>query len=241
MKNLSKRALKVIFTIILSIAVLVALFFVALSTRAAGFDANYYANKYPDVVQVFGTDPNLLYKHYVEYGIKENRYQNAEEEAQRKAANANPAPAVAEDPTPVETPAAPTVTPAVTIRPGYSTYVDVNIAAQTVTYFVNGEATLQSPCVTGNVNAKRGTPVGTWQVMCKVPGKYLVGPTWRCWVDRWMQFTPSHCGFHDATWRSNFGGDIYLTNGSHGCVNLPHDFALTLYDNISVGTTVVVH
>ena len=26
-------------------------------------------------------------------------------------------------------------------------------------------------------------------------------------------------GFHDASWRDEFGGDIYLTDGSHGCIN----------------------
>lgn len=231
MKKFGKR---VIITLAI-IGTLITLLFVQSTVLADGFDAAYYAARYPDVVNVFGTDPNLLYKHYQDYGIREGRFQNAQEEAQRKAGvNA------VEDPAPVETPA-PVTTPTATVLPGYSTYIDVNIASQTVTYFENGEAKLQSPCVTGNVNANRGTPVGTFSVMCKVPGKYLIGPTWKCWVDRWMQFTPSHCGFHDATWRSNFGGDIYLTNGSHGCVNLPHDFALTLYDTVSVGTTVVVH
>ena len=37
------------------------------------------------------------------------------------------------------------------------------------------------------------------------------------------------------------GGDIYTYNGSHGCVNLPHDVALKLYDMVDIGTMVVVH
>ena len=56
-----------------------------------------------------------------------------------------------------------------------------------------------------------------------------------------MKFTNSNIGLHDASWRSEFGGEIYKTNGSHGCVNLPKDKAYELYDLISVGTTVIVH
>ena len=37
------------------------------------FDPEYYAQKNPDVVQVFGTDENKLYEHYKQYGIKEGR------------------------------------------------------------------------------------------------------------------------------------------------------------------------
>lgn len=37
------------------------------------FDAEFYAATYPDVVAVFGTDENMLYQHYVQYGISEGR------------------------------------------------------------------------------------------------------------------------------------------------------------------------
>lgn len=37
------------------------------------FDAEYYAQNNPDVVQVFGTDKNLLYSHYVNCGKAEGR------------------------------------------------------------------------------------------------------------------------------------------------------------------------
>ncbi|MBQ0059355.1 MAG: L,D-transpeptidase [Lachnospiraceae bacterium] len=47
-------------------------------------------------------------------------------------------------------------------------------------------------------------------------------------------------GLHDATWRSSFGGDIYQYGGSHGCVNLPEYIAAEVYDNIEVGTIVVI-
>lgn len=37
------------------------------------FDAAYYAEKNPDVVAAYGTDPNALYAHYVNNGINEGR------------------------------------------------------------------------------------------------------------------------------------------------------------------------
>ena len=37
------------------------------------FDPEFYVKKYPDVVAVFGTDPMLLYAHYVYYGMAEGR------------------------------------------------------------------------------------------------------------------------------------------------------------------------
>ena len=56
-----------------------------------------------------------------------------------------------------------------------------------------------------------------------------------------MLFNYAGQGFHDATWRSAFGGNIYVRNGSHGCVNLPYSAAEDLYSKIDVGTPVVVH
>lgn len=37
------------------------------------FDAEYYAETYPDVVAAFGTDATLLYQHYLSFGQKEGR------------------------------------------------------------------------------------------------------------------------------------------------------------------------
>ncbi len=122
-----------------------------------------------------------------------------------------------------------------------NTYIDVNLDAQTVTYVLNGSPVFESPCVTGDVSKHRTTPVGIYATYGHVKGTYLTGPTWRNWVDYWMPFTRSGCGLHDATWRSRFGEEIYKGNGSHGCVNLPHDVAAQLFDLVGIGTIVIVH
>ncbi len=215
--------------IISLLTVAVTLFISSVAVHAEeniGFDPVYYANEYPDVTAIYGYDANLLYQHYVNFGVKEGRYQNQYEEDNGIINSSNIGTVNVYNIQPV---------------PGYSTYVDIDISDQVVTYFENGVAILQSPCVSGLNNGKRNTPYGTFKILTKVPGKTLKGPTWNCWVDRWMKFTNSNIGLHDASWRSEFGGNIYQTNGSHGCVNLPKETAYQLYDLVSVGTIVIVH
>ena len=48
-------------------------------------------------------------------------------------------------------------------------------------------------------------------------------------------------GFHDATWRGWFGGDIFYWSGSHGCVNMPYSAAEELYGIIEEGVPVIVY
>ena len=48
-------------------------------------------------------------------------------------------------------------------------------------------------------------------------------------------------GLHDATWRDKFGGDIYYSSGSHGCVNLPYQKAAVIYENIYAGMPVICY
>ena len=50
------------------------------SVGAAGlkdiFDAEYYAEQYPDLKKAFGSDEEALYQHFINYGIKEGRVMN---------------------------------------------------------------------------------------------------------------------------------------------------------------------
>ena len=119
------------------------------------------------------------------------------------------------------------------------TYIDIDLENQHVTYYENGVAIIECDCVSGDESEGRSTPKGTYQIETMVNGKYLIGPTWYSWVDYWMRFNGT-IGLHDATWRSKFGGTIYKKNGSHGCVNIPHDVAEKIFKRVSVGTVVTV-
>ena len=46
---------------------------------------------------------------------------------------------------------------------------------------------------------------------------------------------------HDATWRNEFGGNIYRTNGSHGCINLPYSIAQEIYSYVEKDTPVICY
>ena len=129
----------------------------------------------------------------------------------------------------------------VTNDPAGKTYIDINITTQTLIYYVNGTPTLISEIVTGNPSRKHDTPVGVYSIYNKQLGRTLRGADYEAYVNYWMPFTRSGCGLHDATWRKSFGGEIYKTAGSHGCVNLPHDVAEQLFNMINVGTVVIVH
>lgn len=48
-------------------------------------------------------------------------------------------------------------------------------------------------------------------------------------------------GIHDASWRDTFGGTIYKTSGSHGCINVPPAFAEQLFNAVDKGTPVVAY
>lgn len=127
-----------------------------------------------------------------------------------------------------------------------TTYVEVDITEQHMWYIVNGVVTFETDVVTGK-KGKNDTPTGTYTILEKVPGKYLTGrlvngkPSYRTWVNYWMRVTWSGIGFHDAGWQKAFGGDRYVSNGSHGCINMPPAKAKEFYGMLSVGCPVVIH
>lgn len=129
------------------------------------------------------------------------------------------------------------------VEDGFDTYVEVSLSEQHVWFYEDGELLMDSDCVSGLKGTDRATPTGFWAMNMVLPGKTLYSePSSKgTWVNRWMQFTTSHCGLHDASWRSEFGGNIYTYNGSHGCVNLPTEFAYELYEHAYIGLPVIVY
>ena len=111
--------------------------------------------------------------------------------------------------------------------------------------YVNGKQIVNTPCVTGSVAGGYSTPAGIYYLTYKTTDTYLEGyngdgSKYRSHVNFWMPFNGG-IGFHDAAWRSSFGGNIYMTNGSHGCVNLPYSAAQTLYQNINTSIPIILY
>lgn len=123
-----------------------------------------------------------------------------------------------------------------------STYIEVSISNQRMWCYVDGQCIVDTPVVTGNINIKgRATPSnGVWAIDAKMTNYNLVGEGYNSHVDYWMPFN-GNVGIHNADWRNSFGGNIYKTNGSHGCVNTPKANAKKIYENVSIGTPVVVY
>ncbi len=123
------------------------------------------------------------------------------------------------------------------------TRVEVNLSAQQVYFVSNGEVVLTSPVVTGGPGHR--TPSGIYKISYKsspatLRGTNADGSKYASAVTFWMPFNGG-IGFHDASWRSEFGGDIYYSSGSHGCVNMPYGGAQSLYSRVGAGTLVFVY
>lgn len=119
-------------------------------------------------------------------------------------------------------------------------YVEVDMNSQHVWLIMNGAVVAESDCVTGDVSRNRLTPVGAFRITYCEKDAILKGENYRTHVNYWMPFA-GDCGLHDATWRKAFGGDLYLTDGSHGCVNLPLSMAKTIFANVETGFPVLVY
>ncbi len=119
------------------------------------------------------------------------------------------------------------------------TYVEVDMGEQMMYYYVKGVQQVATPIVTGNTSRRMGTPAGVNYVYLKQTNRILRGPGYASHVDYWMP-VKGNIGIHDAAWRSKYGGTIYQTNGSHGCINTPRDAMVQIYESVEVGTPVVM-
>ena len=124
-------------------------------------------------------------------------------------------------------------------------YVEVNLSKQEVACFRNGILIDRTYCVSGNESAGTPSDEGTFYIYDKqqntvLHGYNADGTEYNRPVSYWMPYNGGE-GLHDAVWRGEFGGDIYVWGGSHGCINLRLDDAKAVYENVSIGTPVIVH
>jgi hypothetical protein len=113
------------------------------------------------------------------------------------------------------------------------------MSEQKMWYYNEGELIVSTNIVTGNTTRGCGTPTLVGYIYNKVRNINLVGTGYSAFVHYWMKVYGS-IGIHDASWRNKFGGTIYTTNGSHGCINTPLENVQTIYNNIEIGTPVII-
>lgn len=144
------------------------------------------------------------------------------------------------------------------------TYVEISIDEQHMWLMVNGEPVVDTPIVTGGADVgsvdnysmdyiiqdfnSRATPSnGIWTIKKKESPHYMKGPMlssgyyeYTLDVTYWLPFN-DQVGIHDNWQRVDYGGKIYQTSGSHGCVNTPFDAVEQIYNTVDVGTMVIVY
>ena len=129
-------------------------------------------------------------------------------------------------------------------------FVVIDISDQELKLYKDNELILTSPVVTG----KPSTPTneGLFEIYNITHNRYLIGKGYKSYVDIMMKFD-GNIGLHDAEYhtddngfkhgwrnRSDFGGETYIKNGSHGCVNMPHEEVMEVSEYVDLGTKVLV-
>lgn len=117
-------------------------------------------------------------------------------------------------------------------------FVVVDLDEQQLWLYNNNQLYLTTPVTTGKDTSP--SDIGYFKIYAKQKDRYLTGPGYKSWVAYWMPYNGGE-GLHDASWRSVFGTQSYHTNGSHGCINMPPEIAGDVYNNVEVGTKVLVH
>lgn len=113
-------------------------------------------------------------------------------------------------------------------------YIEVDITNQHMTYYQDGRLVVDTDIVSGQPGG-HATPSGLYHSYYKCEDTWLSGEDYFVFVDYWITVTPdTTIGLHDADWRTNFGGEVYLYGGSHGCVNTPKEAMKKIYDTINV-------
>jgi lipoprotein-anchoring transpeptidase ErfK/SrfK len=118
-------------------------------------------------------------------------------------------------------------------------WIEVNLSAQYMTVWDGSNVLAETYVSTGRDGFD--TPPGTFYVNSKLEfqtmegvlgGEYYNVPDVP-WV---MYFTDLGHAIHGTYWHDNFG-----TPMSHGCINLPMDFAEWLYGIADIGTRIEIH
>lgn len=127
-----------------------------------------------------------------------------------------------------------------------NTYVEVDLSQQKVRFYRDGAEKFSCSVVTGNRAAGDSTPQGTYFIMNRLKGVVMRGDNddgtrYEEPADYWMGVTPNGIGLHDSSWRTQFGGNIWMTNGSHGCINMPKNRIPQLFNMVEVGMPVIMY
>ena len=109
-------------------------------------------------------------------------------------------------------------------------YIEISLEKQHLWLYKDGVLITETDIVSGLPTEDRATYKGAWPIAYKASPYTLSSEVYgySTEVTYWMPFVCGQ-GLHDADWQTQFGGDVYKTNGSHGCINLPPEQAEIIY------------
>lgn len=125
-----------------------------------------------------------------------------------------------------------------------SNYIEVDLQSQMCFVYQSGNLVYSTAIVSGHPSTP--TIPGVYRILNKERDKTLSGKhpqtqrPYRIQVDFWMVFDERGQGFHDATWLTNFGGQIYQDYGSLGCLNVSPGSMSQLYELVEISTPVII-
>lgn len=124
-----------------------------------------------------------------------------------------------------------------------NTYIEIDMVNQHMWYYKDGKVALETDIVTGKPSTL--TPAGVFYVWNKALDEVLRGVNddgtkYASPVKYWMPIDWTGVGIHDSDWQPAYGGQLWKTVGSHGCINTPPGVMAKLYGMVEVGTPVLV-
>ena len=127
------------------------------------------------------------------------------------------------------------------------TYIEISITDQHLWMYKDGQLLIDTNVVTGMPTDEedRITHKGCYSVDWHEEHVLLGTMETRGYeqlVDYWIAFNQSE-GIHDAQWRENseYTQQMYIYDGSHGCVNTPLEAMKIIYENVIDGEAVVIY
>lgn len=112
-------------------------------------------------------------------------------------------------------------------------YFEISLDEQHMWLYIDNNLIVDTDVVTGLNNTKYETPKGIYYVRSLNQHYNMDYGDGSAICDYFILITPNGIGIHDSKKRDMFGSDIYVTNGSHGCINTPPDKARLIFEILS--------
>lgn len=128
------------------------------------------------------------------------------------------------------------------------TYIEIDLSRQHMWFYKDGKLYLDTDIISGDLrNRDATTPVGVNKVWSKETDRKLngnnavTGSRYSYPVKYWMPVGWTGSGIHDTWHRTEYGGNVYKTNGSSSCINTPPKAMEKLFPAVPLYTAVVIY